>query len=78
MNVFVQDDDTKAREFLKRYPVTFPSGYAWDLSTGRSLGFRGMPYTVVVSRDGHVARRFFGPVMGNDLRREIDSLLTAQ
>ncbi len=70
------DTDTKARQFQRTHPVSFPSGYDWQLELARPLGFRGMPYTVLISRNGEVMQRFFGPVSENDLVTGIERLLT--
>ena len=71
----MKDTDPKAREFLRTHPVSFPSGYDWQLALATPLGFRGMPYTVLISRQGEVAQRFFGPVSENDLVAGIERLL---
>ncbi len=73
--MFVQDTEARAREFLREHPVTFPVGHDWDLVWARALGFRGMPYTVVVSPRGTVARRLHGPVTRSDLITILGDLL---
>lgn len=77
VGIFVEDTDAKAREFLKAHPVSFPHGTDWQLTIARPLGFRGMPYTVVISPRDEVARRFFGPVEKVDLVATIRELLPA-
>lgn len=77
VGVFVEDTEAKAREFLKAHPVSFPHGTDWQLTLARPLGFRGMPYTVVISPRDEVARRFFGPVEEADLVATIRGLLAA-
>lgn len=77
VGVFVEDTEAKAREFLKAHPVSFPHGADWQLTIARPLGFRGMPYTVVISPRDEVARRFFGPVKEADLVATIRGLLTS-
>ncbi len=75
VGVFVQDTEARAREFLRAHPVSFPVGYDWDLAIARALGFRGMPYTVILSPRGTIARRIHGPVTRDDLISAIESLL---
>ncbi len=75
MGIFVEDTEATARDFLQSYPVSFPTGYDWPLAIARPLGFRAMPYTVVLSPEGDVARRFVGPVSETDLVGTIESLL---
>ncbi len=69
------DTEAKARKFLRTHPASFPSGYDWQLELARPLGFRGMPYTVLISRNGEVMQRFFGPVSDNGLVTGIETLL---
>jgi len=78
VNIFVDDTEAKAREFLKAHPVSFPSGYDWPHALARPLGYRGMPYVVVISPNGEIARRFVGPVPQSDLAAEIDKLLATR
>ena len=74
MGVFVQDTEGGAREFLRAYPMSFPTGHDRSLSLATALGFRAMPYTVVISPRGEIARRFVGPVTEADLVATIESL----
>jgi hypothetical protein len=77
VNIFVQDTEQRARAFLERYPVGFPSGHDWDLAIANAVGFKGMPYTVLFSRHGDVVQKFFGPVAETDLVRGIEKALAA-
>ncbi len=76
VGIFVEDTDTKAREFLRIHPLSFPTGHDWQLELAKPLGFRGMPYTVLISRQGEVAQRFFGPVSEDDFVIAIEALST--
>jgi hypothetical protein len=75
VGVFVEDSEPNARAFLNTYPVRFPSGYDWPLAWAKPLGFRAMPYTVAISRQGQIARRMVGPVSETDLVAIIEELL---
>lgn len=76
LGVFVLDTEGRARDFLRTHRVSFPTGYDWRLDVAAPLGFRGMPYTVLISRRGQVARRFFGPIGEKELVAAIETLLT--
>ena len=76
VGIFVQDTEARAREFIKTHGVSFPNGYDWQLTLARPLRFRAMPYTVVISPKGEVAKRFTGPVSRADLIATIEGLLT--
>lgn len=58
--------------------MSFPTGYDWSLSLAGALGFRGMPYTVVISPLGEIARRFTGPVTEADLVAAIEAVRPAR
>ena len=75
VGVFVEDSETNARAFLNTHSMNFPSGYDWPLAWAKPLGFRAMPDTVVISRQGQIARRMVGPVPEADLVAIIEELL---
>lgn len=75
IGVFVEDTEANARAFLNAYSMSFPSGYDWPLAWAKPLGFRAMPYTVVISQQGQVAHRWVGPVTEVDLVATIEGLL---
>jgi hypothetical protein len=60
IGVFVEDTEANARAFLNTRSMSFPSGYDWPLAWAKPLGFRAMPYTVVISPQGQVAHRWVG------------------
>lgn len=74
VGIFVQDTEAEARAFRRTHPMSFPTGYDWRLALATPLGFRGMPYTVILSPDGDIARRFAGPVAEADLVAAIEAL----
>lgn len=61
------------RSFLQRLPLDFPVGMAGLAGTelSRSLGNAtgGLPFTVVLGRDGRVLHRKIGKVSASDLRQ---------
>lgn len=72
------DTEARAREFVRTHPMSFPVGHDWSLKVATPLGFRGMPYTVVISPGGELARRFVGPVSEADLVAAIEPLRPAR
>jgi hypothetical protein len=54
--------------------MSFSVGSDWALKIATPLGFRGMPYTVVISPRGEVVHRFVGPVSEVDLVAAIEPL----
>jgi peroxiredoxin len=75
VGIFVEDTDAAARAFLNAHPMSFPTGYDWPLALAKPLGFRAMPYTVVISQRGQVAHRLVGPVTEANLVTTIEELL---
>lgn len=65
------DQPSAVRTFLARIPVRFPIGLAGldGTSLGRQLGnvTGGLPFTVIMGRDGEVAHRRLGKVSAADL-----------
>lgn len=67
------DQPSAVRQFLARAPVSFPIGMAGLQGTdlGRSLGNQagGLPFTVLIGRDGVIRERKMGEVKPADLDR---------
>lgn len=47
--------------FLSRHEYTFPTPVDADMTVARALGARGVPYTLVIDRQGTVVARANGP-----------------
>lgn len=47
--------------FLSRHEYTFPTPVDADMTVARALGARGVPYTIVIDRQGTVVARASGP-----------------
>lgn len=75
------DDVAKIREFVKNTPVSYPllAGDFTAMDLGESLGNnRGvLPYTVVIDRQGKVAKTYFGRVNQALLEQTLVPLLYA-
>jgi thiol-disulfide isomerase/thioredoxin len=71
------DQPSSVRTFLGRLPVSFPIGLAGLEGTelGKSLGNLngGLPFTVVIGRDGTIAQRKMGKVDEADLAQWIQA-----
>lgn len=75
MGVIVQDTEADARRFLAEGGITFPTGFDTDLKIAHSFRLIGMPLTVFLTRDGHVAERVMGPLGEDDFIAKVRSLL---
>jgi len=52
-------DEDAGRRFLREYPAEFTIPLGRGTMRDR-IGYRGLPYTVLLDREGRVVRRFFG------------------
>ena len=69
------DTEPKAREFLKRFGITYPNGP--DLGSRISYQYRikGVPETFVIDKNGQVRLVKIGPTTEAELSATLDELL---
>ena len=65
------DDDI--RKFVETYKITFPVGK--ENGIAEKLGGRGIPLTVLLDRNGRIARRHIGMITYEDLVAYIEAVL---
>ena len=75
VGIQVQDTETDARKFLKAHDATYPAGLDPTLKVANRFGFKGTPYTVVISRKGEMMARIHGSADEARLAKAIDPLL---
>jgi peroxiredoxin len=75
VGVHVQDTADAARRFLKASGATYPAGLDPHLSIANRFGFKGTPYTVVISRRGELVARIHGRADEARLARVLDPLV---
>lgn len=75
VSVQVQDSAADARRFLRAHRATYPAGLDPRLTIANRFGFRGTPYTVVISRGGRLVARLHGESAVRRLPRILDPLL---
>lgn len=73
--VQVQDTAAEAARFLAGHGATYPAGLDPHLAIANRFGFKGTPYTVVVSKRGEMVARVHGRLDGARLARIIEALL---
>lgn len=66
-----KDEDIK--RFRETYNITFPVGK--DDGFAKTLGFRVMPTTVFVTKDGNIMKRYAGEITYPELIENIEALL---
>ena len=75
VGVHVQDTADAARRFLKASGATYPAGLDPHLTIANRFGFKGTPYTVVISKRGEVVARIHGRADEARLVRVLDPLV---
>lgn len=73
--IHVQDTAADAQGFVREQNATYPVALDPRLTVGNRFGFKGTPYTVVISRKGETMTRIQGPADEARLARAIDPLL---
>lgn len=75
VGVNVQDTDAAAREFLRRFGVTYPNGRDATGEIAVDYGMSGVPETYFVDRDGRLARKWQGALDDARIAAFLDELL---
>jgi len=73
--VAVDDTETKMKEFVSRYGVTFPVGLDDGGAVQKAFGVYGLPTTFFIDRQGQVRYFHAGAVNEQLMRHELDKLL---
>ncbi len=73
------DETAKMQAFVQKTPVSYPLLVGGTESNGNpALTLRGMPYTVVLDREGKVAFSIYGGVKENELEPVLSRLADAR
>jgi len=72
-----QDGTIPALEFLRRFHITYRSGYDPDGNVAPEFGLVGLPSTVFVRPDGEIIAQVSGPIDAHQLQVGIHWLLSA-
>jgi cytochrome c biogenesis protein CcmG, thiol:disulfide interchange protein DsbE len=75
VGVAVSDTEEDAKSFIKKFKLTYPNGLDADAAIARAYRVSAVPETVVISRDGRVAKLFVGPVDQAKLEALLEQLL---
>ena len=60
IGINVDKDRAKADEFLKSVPAQFPIVYDPDGALPKKYGVQGMPYAIIIGRDGKIVHSHIG------------------
>jgi cytochrome c biogenesis protein CcmG/thiol:disulfide interchange protein DsbE len=75
VGVNVQDTEPLAREFVRRFGVTYPNGRDLTGAIAVEYGMSGVPETYFVDREGRIVRKWQGALDDARLRAFLDELL---
>jgi cytochrome c biogenesis protein CcmG, thiol:disulfide interchange protein DsbE len=65
---------TKVQQFVARYRIAYPVAFA-DAMRGGPFSVEVLPTTVLIDRQGRVAKRYVGGVERDDVARDVAALL---
>jgi cytochrome c biogenesis protein CcmG, thiol:disulfide interchange protein DsbE len=75
LGVAVSDTTDDAKAFIRTFKLTYPNGLDADAAIARAYRVSAVPETIVVSKDGRVAKLFVGPVEQAKLEALLEQLL---
>lgn len=75
VGVSIWDAQEDAKDYIRRYGITFPAGLDERGTTAVNFGVTGIPEKYFINREGTVVRKFVGPMDAARLRQVLDGLL---
>jgi cytochrome c biogenesis protein CcmG/thiol:disulfide interchange protein DsbE len=75
IGVNVQDTEPLARDFMRRFGVTYPNGRDSTGAISVDYGMSGVPETYFIDREGQLVRKWQGALDEARLRSFLDDLL---
>lgn len=60
VGINLDKDQSQADDFLKKHPALFPIFFNADGSLAKKYGVKGMPYTVIIDKNGKVLDSHIG------------------
>ncbi len=75
VGVGIDDTEIKARQFVAKYGITYPTGLDLAGTIKQGYGIHGLPYTFFVDREGYITYVHAGAVTEALLKYELEKLL---
>ena len=75
VGVAIQDTETKARAFVAKHQLTYPTGIDKSGSIKRAYGVYAMPVSFFIDKNGIISRIHAGGLTEGILKHELDTLL---
>ena len=73
VGISLDEGEREVREFVRRYQVPYPVARSGDSGPGSNL--ESLPVTVLIDKQGHTAKSYFGLIDEDTVRAEIERLL---
>ena len=71
----MQDEEQPARNFVKRYKLTYPNGRDISGTIGSLYDVRGTPTVIFVDKAGNLVERHVEAMAEEEFRQKIEDLL---
>lgn len=75
IGVAIQDTETKARNFVAKHKLTYPTGIDNSGHIKRAYGVHAMPVSFFIDKNGLISRIYAGGLTEGILKHELDTLL---
>ena len=75
LGIAIKDTDIAARDFVKKYGLTFPAGLDKDQKAKDALGVYGLPTTFFINTTGLITYTHSGAVTEELIKHELDKIL---
>ena len=75
IGIDVWDDETAGRRFIAEEGVTYPNAIDHNGFITINYGVTGIPEKFFIDRDGHIVRKYIGPISAEELSKIINELL---
>lgn len=73
VGISMDDGEAEVREFVRRYQVPYPVARSGDSGPGSNL--ESLPVTLLIDKQGHTAKSYFGLIDEETVRADIERLL---
>jgi cytochrome c biogenesis protein CcmG/thiol:disulfide interchange protein DsbE len=70
------DTETEARNYLRNFNISYPTGADLGTRISQAYRIRGVPETYIIDRQGTLRATFIGPVTAAQIKGKLDPLLS--
>lgn len=75
VGVAIDDVEEKARAYVKKYEITYPTGFDADGTIKKAYALHGVPFTFFIDKEGFITYIHGGAVTEALLKYELDKML---